>query len=220
MPGTCARCRKSVFHAEQTRALGKLWHTNCFVCAKPGCKKRLVSTNATDHEGEVFCKECHAKAFGPKGYGYGMGTAGPLTLSGPSSVSSNMTGLTNCNSTKKLSVSGSSSNTYSPGIDQGPVKYSAYLSNSPFSPKSPSMKSIAQHSGNQFGGGDICGRCKKKVYGAEKVWGAGHNQPWHQTCFNCKSCGRRLDSKTLQTYQGEMYCVACYNKYHSHKNKF
>ena len=29
------------------------------------------------HEGEIYCKSCHKKGFGPKGYGYGGG-AGTL----------------------------------------------------------------------------------------------------------------------------------------------
>ena len=220
MPGTCTRCTKSVFHAEETKALGKLWHTNCFSCANASCKKRLNSINVTDHEGEAFCKSCYAKLFGPKGYGYAMGSAGALTLSGPSNVTSNMTGTTNCNGTKKTYQYLLTINTYNSGIDKELVRCSADPSNSRFRSQSPSTRRIGQTSRNQLGGGDICGRCKKKVYHAEKVWGPGDNQPLHQACYNCNSCGKRLDSMTEQTYQGEMYCVSCYKKYHSPISKF
>jgi len=39
----------------------------------------LDSTNVAEHEGEIFCKSCHARKFGPKGYGFGGG-AGCLSM--------------------------------------------------------------------------------------------------------------------------------------------
>ena len=81
MPGICERCKKSVFHAEEIKAIGKSWHHQCFVCANHGCRKSLDSMNVTERNGEVFCKSCYARLFGPKGYGYAMGAAGSLTLS-------------------------------------------------------------------------------------------------------------------------------------------
>ncbi|MGH0144169.1 UNVERIFIED_CONTAM: hypothetical protein FKN15_006999 [Acipenser sinensis] len=51
------------------------WHKNCFRCAK--CGKSLESTTQTEKEGEIYCKACYAKNFGPKGFGYGQG-AGAL----------------------------------------------------------------------------------------------------------------------------------------------
>ena len=81
MPGICERCKKSVFHAEEIKAIGKSWHQQCFVCANHGCRKSLNSMNVTERDGEAFCKSCYARLFGPKGYGYAMGAAGSLTLS-------------------------------------------------------------------------------------------------------------------------------------------
>jgi hypothetical protein len=43
------------------------------------CNKLLDSTNCTEHEGELFCKVCHARKYGPKGYGFGGG-AGCLSM--------------------------------------------------------------------------------------------------------------------------------------------
>uniref|UniRef100_A0A0E9US04 LIM zinc-binding domain-containing protein n=1 Tax=Anguilla anguilla TaxID=7936 RepID=A0A0E9US04_ANGAN len=51
------------------------WHQNCFNCAN--CGKRLESTTLTEKDGEIYCKGCYAKNFGPKGFGYGQG-AGAL----------------------------------------------------------------------------------------------------------------------------------------------
>lgn len=39
----------------------------------------LDSTNCSEHEGELYCKNCHARKYGPKGYGFGGG-AGCLSM--------------------------------------------------------------------------------------------------------------------------------------------
>ncbi|XP_041110207.1 cysteine and glycine-rich protein 2 [Polyodon spathula] len=71
----CPRCGDSVYAAEKIVGAGKPWHKNCFRCAK--CGKSLESTTQTEKEGEIYCKACYAKNFGPKGFGYGQG-AGAL----------------------------------------------------------------------------------------------------------------------------------------------
>ena len=43
------------------------------------CKKMLESTTVAEHEGQVFCKQCYGRKFGPKGYGFGGG-AGCLSM--------------------------------------------------------------------------------------------------------------------------------------------
>jgi len=73
----CPKCGKSVYAAEERLAGGKKWHKTCFKCGL--CNKFLDSTNCSEHEGEVFCKNCHARKFGPKGYGFGGG-AGCLSM--------------------------------------------------------------------------------------------------------------------------------------------
>lgn len=51
----------------------------CFCFSIANCRKQLDSTNATEHDDELFCKSCYGKKFGPKGYGYGGG-AGVLSM--------------------------------------------------------------------------------------------------------------------------------------------
>lgn len=75
----CPRCGQRVYFNEEKRAIGKVWHTRCFTCAK--CKKGLDSTNCNGHEGEVYCTACHRREFGPKGYGFAGGAAGLSTES-------------------------------------------------------------------------------------------------------------------------------------------
>lgn len=43
------------------------------------CHKRLDSTNCAEHGGQLFCKQCYGRKFGPKGYGFGGG-AGALSM--------------------------------------------------------------------------------------------------------------------------------------------
>jgi len=73
----CPKCGKSVYAAEERIAGGQKWHKTCFKCGL--CNKPLDSTNCAEHEGEVFCKMCHGRKYGPKGYGFGGG-AGCLSM--------------------------------------------------------------------------------------------------------------------------------------------
>nr|KAF6399663.1 cysteine and glycine rich protein 1 [Molossus molossus] len=74
----CPRCGQAVYAAEKVIGAGKSWHKSCFRCAK--CGKGLESTTLADKEGEIYCKGCYAKNFGPKGFGFGQG-AGALVHS-------------------------------------------------------------------------------------------------------------------------------------------
>ncbi|XP_075891720.1 cysteine and glycine-rich protein 3 [Nelusetta ayraudi] len=65
----CPRCSKAVYAAEKVIGAGKAWHKTCFRCAL--CGKSLESTTVTDKDGEIYCKVCYAKNFGPKGFGLG-----------------------------------------------------------------------------------------------------------------------------------------------------
>ena len=73
----CPKCNKSVYAAEEILAAGGHWHKTCFTCAM--CNKSLDSHTVAEHEGMVYCKSCHGKKFGPKGYGFGGG-AGALSM--------------------------------------------------------------------------------------------------------------------------------------------
>lgn len=62
----------------------------------------------------------------------------------------------------------------------------------------------------RWGGSDICPRCNKAVFMAEKVMGAG--KTYHKACFKCATCNKSLDSTTLCDKEEQIYCKACYNK--------
>ena len=73
----CPKCSKSVYAAEERAVGGMKFHKMCFKCGL--CGKMLELTNAAPHEGDVYCKQCHGRKFGPKGYGFGGG-AGCLSM--------------------------------------------------------------------------------------------------------------------------------------------
>lgn len=59
-------------------------------------------------------------------------------------------------------------------------------------------------------GADICPRCVKQVFIAEKKQAAGNS--YHLSCFTCLLCNKKLDSNILTEKEGEIYCKSCYGK--------
>ena len=55
----------------------------------------------------------------------------------------------------------------------------------------------------------VCGKCKKDIAREKKTWGPG-NVPWHKHCLACASCGRRLESETMEEFRNKPYCSTCY----------
>eukprot|EP00727_Mastigamoeba_balamuthi_P011841 m51a1_g728 putative cysteine and glycine-rich protein 1 (158) ;mRNA; r:469059-469691 len=81
----CPRCGKAVYFAERAMGPhGSEWHKTCLRCKT--CGKGLDSTTCAEHDGEVYCKACHARSFGPKGYGFAGGAAIMHTGGGPAPV--------------------------------------------------------------------------------------------------------------------------------------
>lgn len=56
---TCHRCGKSVYFAEQVKAVGKTFHKNCLRCVD--CSASLDSNRLRDHDGEPYCVRCYQK---------------------------------------------------------------------------------------------------------------------------------------------------------------
>ncbi|KAG7087494.1 hypothetical protein E1B28_013455 [Marasmius oreades] len=72
---SCPKCGKSVYFAEQVKAIGKTWHKNCLRCTE--CNTLLDSSRLRDHDGTPFCSRCYNKLHGPAGNGYALlGKAG------------------------------------------------------------------------------------------------------------------------------------------------
>ncbi|XP_063726799.1 muscle LIM protein 1-like [Symsagittifera roscoffensis] len=73
---SCVQCGKSVYFNEEVKFQDRSWHKECLKCKT--CSKKLEIGGMNDHEGDIYCQQCHRKNFGVRGYGYGIG-AGSLT---------------------------------------------------------------------------------------------------------------------------------------------
>ena len=80
---TCPRCKGKVFHAEKMLSKNHCFHKTCFHCKE--CQRPLDSMTCCDsQDGEIFCKLCYGKNFGPHGYGFGgAGSVPALMAAGP-----------------------------------------------------------------------------------------------------------------------------------------
>jgi len=71
----CGKCGKTVYFAEQVRAIGKTYHKGCLRCSE--CNTHLDSTRLTERDGNPYCHRCYSKLYGPQGSGYALlGKAG------------------------------------------------------------------------------------------------------------------------------------------------
>lgn len=229
----CAKCDKSVYKAEEIRAANKTFHKLCFKCNS--CNKLLEPNILTEHQGDLYCKTCYARNFGPKGYGYSSGAAGLSTEGSPQFISNNQ------RSSVKLFTSPELKSTFSTfesnqGVQEQqqqkthtqqqqsrPVSStrlslpaSSVFSNSngytsPVVNRSGAHINSAQNSENrrtngvQFGGSDKCARCQKAVYAAEKVVAA--SKYFHKGCFTCSTCKKSLNSMNCcDNSEGEIFC--------------
>ena len=57
MPGTCPRCSKQVYFAEEIKAKEEVFHKLCFNCSS--CKKLLGPGNFSENDGNIYCKTCY-----------------------------------------------------------------------------------------------------------------------------------------------------------------
>ncbi|TFY52551.1 hypothetical protein EVJ58_g9948 [Rhodofomes roseus] len=71
----CGKCGKTVYFAEQVKAIGKTYHKGCLRCSE--CNTSLDSTRLTERDGNPYCHRCYSKLYGPQGSGYALlGKAG------------------------------------------------------------------------------------------------------------------------------------------------
>lgn len=103
-------------------------------------------------------------------------------------------------------------------------------------PHRPTNNPNASKFAQRAEGADVCPRCEKTVYAAEKCLGAGKVgtvhvlvswfckarltfpppvtehvsalslQSWHKGCFRCGKCGKGLESTTVADRDGEVFC--------------
>jgi len=66
----CPKCGKSVYFAEQTKAIGQTFHKGCLRCSE--CDTRLDPGRLSEREARPYCHRCYAKLYGPQGSGYAL----------------------------------------------------------------------------------------------------------------------------------------------------
>ncbi len=69
----CPRCNKTVYFAEAREGPNNIkYHKMCFNCVV--CRK-VVDSTFTERQGEIYCKSCYGKEYGPKGNKQRIGTS-------------------------------------------------------------------------------------------------------------------------------------------------
>uniref|UniRef100_A0A8C3DY43 Cysteine-rich protein 2 n=1 Tax=Corvus moneduloides TaxID=1196302 RepID=A0A8C3DY43_CORMO len=179
MASKCPKCDKTVYFAEKVSSLGKDWHKFCLKCER--CNKTLTPGGHAEHDGKPFChKPCYATLFGPKGVN--IGGAGSYIYDKPQ-------------------IEGQTA----PGPIEHPVKVEERKVNAA-PPKGPSKaSSVTTFTGEP----NMCPRCGKRVYFAEKVTSLGKD--WHRPCLRCERCSKTLTPGGHAEHDGQPYChKPCY----------
>uniref|UniRef100_A0A8B9TI44 Cysteine-rich protein 2 n=1 Tax=Anas platyrhynchos TaxID=8839 RepID=A0A8B9TI44_ANAPL len=159
--------------------LGKDWHKFCLKCER--CNKTLTPGGHAEHDGKPFChKPCYATLFGPKGVN--IGGAGSYIY-------------------EKPQIEGQTA----PGPIEHPAKVEERKVNAA-PPKGPSKaSSVTTFTGEP----NMCPRCGKRVYFAEKVTSLGKD--WHRPCLRCERCSKTLTPGGHAEHDGQPYChKPCY----------
>ncbi|CAD7679456.1 unnamed protein product [Nyctereutes procyonoides] len=165
--------------SEKVSSLGKDWHKFCLKCER--CNKTLTPGGHAEHDGKPFChKPCYATLFGPKGVN--IGGAGSYIYDKPSAEGPQVTGP----------------------MEVPVVRAEERKASGP--PKGPSKaSSVTTFTGEP----NMCPRCNKRVYFAEKVTSLGKD--WHRPCLRCERCGKTLTPGGHAEHDGQPYChKPCY----------
>ncbi|XP_029543510.1 cysteine-rich protein 2 [Oncorhynchus nerka] len=149
-------------------------------CLKCGrCNKTLNAGGHAEHDGKPFCHKPCYAALFGP-KGVNIGGAGSYVYEAP--VSNNLAS-TDLNAPPK------------------PAEEKKV-----FAPRAPvKASSITTFSGEA----NLCPRCSKKVYFAEKVTSLGKD--WHRPCLRCERCSKTLAAGSHAEHNGQPYChKPCY----------
>lgn len=192
----------------QVVAPGGPYHKLCLKCKD--CSKLLDSTNMTESAGDLYCKNCHARNFGPRGESFRGDVKQPNITKEPNEFNFFCKGYGYSSGAAFLSVDRPPSPTKSSPAT--PISPSSGETDSTLRPASPSKATITAKQIPGIGGAsDTCPTCSKAVYFAEKVMGPG-NVAYHKLCFKCSSCAKLLESGNCTESKNGVMCKACYGK--------
>ncbi|KAG5450948.1 Cysteine-rich protein 2-binding protein [Clonorchis sinensis] len=204
-PPVCPVCKQYVYFAEELRSMGKSFHRACFKCYC--CRKTLDSFSANDHNGELFCRACYAKNFGPQGYRFTPYSS--IQLGSAERRSQSQPRLQDCFA--------QTTQTY-----QSPYPENGYYHAPPSPPsreQTTSYEDALNHGIRQPRqrwinpnlGAVRCANCPDVVFANERVDACG--KAFHRLCFKCTSCRRLLDRGTACDHKKEIFCQNCYTKH-------
>ncbi|XP_018086755.1 cysteine-rich protein 2 isoform X1 [Xenopus laevis] len=190
MASKCPKCDKTVYFAEKVTSLGKDWHKFCLKCER--CNKTLNPGGHAEHDGKPYChKPCYAALYGPKGVN--IGGAGSYIYDRKPSEDKPTSPTEVQPKPEERKVSG-----------PAPIRsLSKGAQGSP--PAVITASSITTFTGEP----NLCPRCGKKVYFAEKVTSLGKD--WHRPCLRCERCSKTLTPGSHAEHDGQPYChKPCY----------
>uniref|UniRef100_UPI003AAC693D cysteine-rich protein 2-like isoform X1 n=1 Tax=Centroberyx gerrardi TaxID=166262 RepID=UPI003AAC693D len=112
---------------------------------------------------------------------------------------------------KGVNIGGAGSYVYNAPANEAPAAVSMETDAKPEEErKAPTRGPVKAASFTSFSGGpNICPRCNKTVYFAEKVSSLGKN--WHRPCLRCERCSKTLAPGSHAEHDGQPYChKPCY----------
>uniref|UniRef100_A0A673C7Z6 Cysteine-rich protein 2-like n=1 Tax=Sphaeramia orbicularis TaxID=375764 RepID=A0A673C7Z6_9TELE len=112
---------------------------------------------------------------------------------------------------KGVNIGGAGSYVYDTPVNEAPAAVSMETDAKPQEEKkAPARGPVKAASFSSFSGGpNICPRCNKTVYFAEKVSSLGKN--WHRPCLRCERCSKTLAPGSHAEHDGQPYChKPCY----------
>ncbi|XP_006754074.2 PREDICTED: cysteine-rich protein 2 [Myotis davidii] len=135
-----------------------------------------LTPSCPQHDGQPYChKPCYGILFGPKGVN--IGGAGSYIYEKPAVEGPQVTGP----------------------IEVPVARAEERKASGP--PKGPSKaSSVTTFTGEP----NMCPRCNKRVYFAERVTSLGKD--WHRPCLKCEKCGKTLTSGGHAEHEGKPYC--------------
>ncbi|KAK1339518.1 hypothetical protein QTO34_020201 [Cnephaeus nilssonii] len=222
MASKCPKCDKTVYFAraprsrgvragsdllsppaEKVSSLGKDWHKFCLKCER--CSKTLTPGG-------------HAEVSLPLGWA-GLGHVALPTLSMreavlPQALLRHAVRTQSAGLPAGVNIGGAGSYIYEKPAAEGPqvtgpievpvARAEERKASGP--PKGPSKaSSVTTFTGEP----NMCPRCNKRVYFAEKVTSLGKD--WHRPCLRCERCGKTLTPGGHAEHDGQPYChKPCY----------
>uniref|UniRef100_A0A3P9L9I1 Cysteine-rich protein 2-like n=1 Tax=Oryzias latipes TaxID=8090 RepID=A0A3P9L9I1_ORYLA len=115
-----------------------------------------------------------------------------------------------CALLRRVNIGGAGSYVYDATANEAPAAVSMETDSKPEEKKASGRGPVKAASFSSFSGGpNICPRCNKTVYFAEKVSSLGKN--WHRPCLRCERCSKTLAPGSHAEHDGQPYChKPCY----------